>query len=151
MIRLRLAALAVSASLLASCSLPPKPSDAEKDASQPSAYARIQQIPPADPAKYNNTPSFKSWRNPYLIIRKDGVGLLDVADNEERLIKLDDLPQALAQLPASAWPYGRVVAVTESGVSGSTEDTVLIRKNRGIVLGTLESMHVLVSMGPSAG
>ena len=67
-----------------------------------------------------------------------------------RIVKPEELTQALGNLPPSAWPYGRVVAVTETGVRASGDD-VLIRKNRGIVLGTLEGMHVLVSIGPPPG
>lgn len=144
----RLSALAIGIAWFASCSESQKP--AAKAAPEPSAYARIQAIPPADTKKYGEAHSYRKWRNPYLIIRTDGVGLLDAANNEERLIKLEDLPEVLAQLPPSAWPYGRVVAVTENGVRASGDDAVM-RKNRGIVLGTLESMHVLVSTGPPPG
>ena len=116
-----------------------------------SPEARIQQIPPADPKKYQYVMGdYRDWRNPYLMIRKDGVGLLDVANDEQRLIKLEDLPKTLAQLPKSAWPYGRIVAVGENGLRASGDD-VLIRKNRGIVLGTLEGLHILVSLGPPPG
>jgi hypothetical protein len=141
---LRLSALVMCVALLASCSKPPRAQEETTAATSPEA--RLQQIPPADPQKYSQAPGFKEWRNPYLIIRKDGVALLDIQNSEEHLIKLEDLPETLAQLPRSAWPYGRVVAVIEPGVRASGDD-VLIRKNRGIVLGTLESMHVLVSIG----
>ncbi len=67
---------------------------------------QIQQIPPADPRSYSHLRDMKNWRNPYLIIHKDGVGLLDVSNDEERLLKPEELPAALAGLPASAWPYG---------------------------------------------
>ena len=87
--------------------------------------------------------------NELLVFRKDGVELLDVANSEQRLMKPEDLIQALAQLPASAWPYGRVVAVTQNGLT-SPGDDVLIRKNRALVAGTLESMHVLINWVPSA-
>jgi hypothetical protein len=137
---------AVSLAVLASCAKPPQAPEEASNAATPEV--RIQQIPPADPKKYQEVPGdYRNWRNPYLIVRKDGVGLLDVANDEQHLIKLEDLTQALAQLPASAWPYGRVVAVQENGVR-ATGDDVLIRKNRGIVLGTLEGLHVLVSVGP---
>jgi hypothetical protein len=142
---LSLIALGMSVALLASCSKPPTAPAETATATTPEA--RIQQIPPADPQKYAAMRDMKAWRNPYLIVRRDGVALLDTADNEERLMRLEDLPKALASLPASAWPYGRVVAVTEAGVRASG-DNVLIRKNRGIVHGTLETMHVLVSAGP---
>lgn len=91
----------------------------------------------------------RAWRNPYLIVRKDGIGMLDVGNNEQRLLKPEELLPALAQLPSSAWPYGRVVAVTENGV-GAPGDDVQIRRNRALVAGTLESMHVLINWVPSA-
>jgi hypothetical protein len=143
---LRLGAVAASLAVLPSCAKPPRAPEEAATAATPEA--RIQQIPPADPKKYQEVRAdYRNWRNPYLIVRKDGVGLLDVANDQQHLIKLEDLTQALAQLPASAWPYGRVVAVQENGVR-ATGDDALIRKNRGIVLGTLEGLHVLVSLGP---
>ena len=141
---LGLSALAVSIAALLSCS-----ANSPKPAPEASAYARLQTIPAADPAKFGNVRDYKSWRNPYVIIRKDGVGLLDLANNEQRLLKVEELPDALARLSQSAWPYGRVVAVAEDSVS-SPGDDVLIRKNRGIVAGTLESLHILVNWVPSA-
>jgi hypothetical protein len=40
------------------------------------------------------------------------VGLLTgVAANEEQILKPEEVLKALAQLPASAWPYGRAVAI----------------------------------------
>jgi hypothetical protein len=132
--------------VLVSCASAPK----SEIARNLSPYERIQAIPPADLKKYREVENYRTWRNPYLLIRKDGVGLLDVTNNEEHWIKLEELAEALAQLPPAAWPYGRVVAVSENGVRAIGDD-VLIRKNRGIVLGTLESMHVLVSIGPPPG
>jgi len=115
-----------------------------------SPEARIQQIPPADPQKYADMRDMKNWRNPYLIIKPNGVALLDVANHEEHLLKTEELPEALANLPPSAWPYGRVVVVSDPGLVGSANDLVPIRKNRGIVAGTLESMHILINWVPSA-
>jgi hypothetical protein len=91
----------------------------------------------------------KGWRNPYLIIKTGGVALLDPDNHEERLLKPEELTQALGNLPPSAWPYGRVVAVTENSVR-APGDGVLIRKNRALVAGTLESLHVLMNWIPPA-
>jgi hypothetical protein len=144
-----LSAVALSLALLASCAKPPQaPEEAAKAAS---AEARIQKIPPADPEKYSDVHDYKQWKNPYLFIRKDGVALLDVSNNEQLLVKPEDLPEILAQLPLKAWPYGRVVAVGQNGVLTSADDAVLIRKNRGIVLGTLESLRILVPPIPPPG
>jgi hypothetical protein len=92
----------------------------------------------------------KAWRNPYLIIRVDGVGLLDVSNNEQQIVDPDKLPEALARLPASAWPYGRVVAIQELSASASDGDKAKLRKNRALVAGALESMQVVINWVPSA-
>lgn len=132
---------------LVSCSKPPS-SPGDTAAIRPEI--RIQQIPAADPQKYAGMRDMKAWRNPYLIIRPDGVGLLDPANNEQRLLKPDELPDTLAALPATAWPYGRVVVVTENSLTSSEEQKVAIRRNKGIVAGTLESMHILINWVPAA-
>ena len=92
----------------------------------------------------------KAWRNPYLIIRTDGVALYDSADSAEILLKNDELLPALAKLPASNWPYGRVVAAAENGVRRSEQDAVALRKNKGIVGGMLESAHITVRWVPAS-
>jgi hypothetical protein len=146
MIYRRLAVLATLAVLLISCSAPQGPDTAALEAS---AAARILAIPPASPEKYRGMIDMKGWQNPYLIIKADGVALLDAGNHEERLLKPAEVTQALAKLPPSAWPYGRVVAVTENGVRAAGDD-VPIRKNRAIVAGALESLHVLINWIPSA-
>ena len=110
----------------------------------------LQAIPPADAARYERIQDMKTWRNPYLIVRKDGVVLLDSADNAEIHLKTDELLAALARLPASNWPYGRVVAAAESGARSSEQDRVAIRRNKGIVGGILEGAHVAVKWVPAA-
>jgi len=90
----------------------------------------------------------KSWRNPYLIIRTDGVAILDSSDNAEIILKPDDLLGALAHLPASDWPYGRVVAAAENGARGSEQEGVAIRRNKGIVGGMLQGANVAVKWVP---
>ena len=90
----------------------------------------------------------KAWRNPYLIVRTDGVALYDATDNAEILLKTDELIPALAKLPASYWPYGRVVAAAENRTRASEQDAVAIRRNRGIVGGMLEGAHIVVKWVP---
>lgn len=114
-----------------------------------SASARLRAIPDADLSKYGRLPSMKQWRNPYLIVSQDGVSLLDVSNNEERMLKSDELLDTLATLPPSAWPYGRVVAVQETGVSPSEDTNAAIRRNRAILAGTLEDAKVLIDWVPS--
>ncbi len=145
---MRLAAALLATAVLASCSAAPRqPDQATQEAS---AAARLQAIPLANPEKYRGTIVSKDWRNPYLIIRPDGVGLRDLPNNEIHILKVGEVAEVLARLPASAWPYGRVVAIEEDGRSGSTEDTIRMRANKGIVSGTLQSMHVRIEWVPSA-
>ena len=91
----------------------------------------------------------KTWRNPYLIVRPDGVALLDVADSAEIRLKPSELLPALAALPATNWPYGRVVAATENSAKASEQDGVAIRRNKGIVGGILQGAHIAVKWVPS--
>ena len=137
--------IAAIAAVLVSCSSAPKAPDPAA-----LATARILAIPEPTPEKYRSLVHMKGWRNPYLIIRADGVGLLDPDDHLEHILKPGELTQALGDLPPSAWPYGRVVAVTENGMRSGVADDVKIRANRAIVAGTLESMHVLINWVPSA-
>jgi hypothetical protein len=114
----------------------------------PDPEAALQAIPAADPASYDHIQDMKRWRNPYLIIRTDGVALFDSADSAEIILKPGDVLAALARLPASYWPYGRVVAATEIGARASEQDGVAIRRNKGIVGGMLEGAHVAIKWVP---
>jgi hypothetical protein len=126
------------------CSSQPKAQPAAPD-------AVLQAIPAADPAHYDQIQNMKQWRNPYLIVRADGVALLDSADSAEIILKPEALLAALARLPASYWPYGRVVAATETtAVRGSEQDGIAIRRNKGIVGGLLEEAHVAIKWVPGA-
>jgi hypothetical protein len=123
----------------------------QPDAAQPPApEVVLQAIPAADRAQVDRMRDMKNWRNPYLIVRADGVALLDAADNAEIRLKPGELLPALAALPTSDWPYGRVVAAAENATKGSEQDGVAIRRNKGIVGGMLEGAHVAVKWVPSS-
>ena len=116
---------------------------------QPDPQALLQAIPSADSAKYESIRDMKNWRNPYLIVRPDGVALYDTADSAEIILKPNELLPALAKLPSTDWPYGRVVAATENNVRTSDQDGVAIRKNKGIVGGLLQGAHIAVRWVPT--
>ena len=116
----------------------------------PAPEVVLQAIPAANAAQVERIRDMKTWRNPYLIIRPDGVALLDVADSAEIRLKPPELLPALAALPVSNWPYGRVVAAAENTAKASEQDRVAIRRNKGIVGGILESAHVAIKWVPSA-
>jgi len=93
----------------------------------------------------------RNWKNPYLIVRDDGIGLLDLSNDEIHLLKPEEVPAALAALPSSAWPYGRVVAVQENRVGRPTEAyKIQIRRNRALLAGTLEGLKIEINWVPSA-
>jgi hypothetical protein len=116
----------------------------------PAPEVVLQAIPAANIAQFERIHDMKTWRNPYLIVRRDDVALLDVADSAEILLKPAELLPALAALPASNWPYGRVVAAAENSARASEQDSVAIRRNKGIVGGILQSAHIAIKWVPSA-
>ena len=119
-------------------------------AKPPAPEVVLQAIPAANIAQFERIHDMKTWRNPYLIVRRDDVALLDVADSAEILLKPAELLPALAALPASNWPYGRVVAAAENSARASEQDSVAIRRNKGIVGGILQSAHIAIKWVPSA-
>jgi hypothetical protein len=61
------------------------------------------------------------------------------------MLKPEEVLNALAQLPASAWPYGRAVAVLVDEKRASAEqEKVALRRNRGVVEGDLQGAHVAI-------
>ncbi|MGO9649250.1 MAG: hypothetical protein ACLPOO_14490 [Terriglobales bacterium] len=139
--------LAISLAVLTACSSSKSSSSV---GSKVNPLLRIEALPPADAQQVSTVRDMKNWKNPYLIVRVDGVGLLDSANNEQRILTTDQLLAALADLPTSAWPYGRIVAVTESAATRSSEaDKAQLRKNRALVAGTLENLQVVINWVPS--
>jgi hypothetical protein len=118
----------------------------------PDAASLLQAIAAADPAKYPPLQGNKHWSNPYLVIRPDTVGLLSSATaSEEQILKPSEVLNALALLPASAWPYGRSVAIlVEEKPTASEADKIALRRNRGIVAGDLEGAQVAISWIPTS-
>ena len=141
-LRVRAASIILLIVSLGACS--PQPNAAPPD---PSTV--LQAIPVADPGQYERIQDMRKWRNPYLIIREDGVALFDAADSAEIILKTDEVLPALARLPATNWPYGRVVAAGQNGGKTLKQDYVAIRRTRGIVGGILEGAHVAVKWVPS--
>jgi hypothetical protein len=141
--RAGLAVVLLTVLVLASCS--------NTDAARaPGPIELLQAIPPANSVQYDKVKDMREWRNPYLIVRADGVALLDTADSAEIILKPEELLPALAKLPTSYWPYGRVVAAVENARRGSEQDGVAIRKNKGIVGGILDGAHIAVKWVPAA-
>lgn len=139
--------------VLASCSSQP---DTKPD---PDAMVVLQNIPAANPTKYADLREKKNWQNPYLVVRADGVGLLTgVTANQEQILKAEEVLTALAHLPPSAWPYGRVAAIlvleAPAGSGQGSErrselQKVALRRNRGTVAGELQRARVEIVWMPA--
>lgn len=142
-LRARIASILLASSALLACSQRPA-------AKTPDPRSLLQAIPAANSAQYERIHDMKAWRNPYLIVRTDGIALYDTADSAEIILKPDELLPALAKLPASNWPYGRVVAAAESGIRNSEQDAIAIRRNKGIVGGMLEGAQIAVRWVPAS-
>ena len=105
----------------------------------------LESIPAADPSKYAKFRELSGWQNPYLVVREDGIGFVDLSNNEIRILKPDEIPAQLTSLPLSAWPYGRVVLVAEAVPKNPTEQTkARLRENRGLLAGTLKELDVQI-------
>jgi len=129
--------------VLAGCSKPPQP---ETAAPQPTG---LESIPAPDPARYPPFSNMSGWKNPYLIVREDGIGFVDLSNREIHILKPEEIPAELVSLPASAWPYGRVVLVTQAVPKNATQETKTeLRKNRALLLGTLQQLDVQVREAP---
>ena len=105
--------LLIFLSALAGCTKQPAPQ-------VPDPQTILQAIPPADSAKYEHIQDMKNWRNPYLIVRADGVALFDSADSAEILLKPEDccrrwrICRLLIGLTDGWWRRGRMACAGPS-------------------------------------
>jgi len=109
----------------------------------------LESIPVPDPSKYPSIHDMTGWQNPYLVVRDDGIGFVDLSNREIHILKPEEIPAELVSLPSSAWPYGRVVLVTEA-VPKDPSDQIKadVRKNRALLLGTLKELDVQFREAP---
>ena len=129
---------------LVGCSKPPQPETAETP--QPTG---LESIPAPDPSKYPSISDMTAWKNPYLVVREDGIGFVDLSNREIHVLKQEEIPAELVALPSSAWPYGRVVLVAQAAPKNPSEQTKAdLRKNRALLLGTLKELDVQVREAP---
>jgi hypothetical protein len=134
---------------LIACSKPQQASPAATQATETPSATGLESIPPPDSSKYPTLSNMTSWRNPYLVVREDGIGFVDLSNREIRILKPEEIPAELVSLSSSAWPYGRVVLVAQAVPRNQTEQTKAdLRKNRALLLGTLKELDVQYREAP---
>ena len=105
-------------------------------------------IKPAVTERYKAIRSATKWENPYLmvgpdsiVVRARGLGL--------KIVPADALEQTLLELPVTAWPYGKVVAVQENGDRTDKSDDKPIADNVAAARATLKKLGVTFDKWPS--
>ena len=113
------------------------------------AATGLERISLPDHSKFPKFENMSDWKNPYFVVRDDGIGFVDLANHEVHILTPEQIPAELASLPLSAWPYGRVVLVTEA-VPKIPSDLAKaeLRKNRGLLAGTLKELEVEIREFP---
>lgn len=109
----------------------------------------LERIPEADSTKYPRLEDLAQWKNPQLVVREDGIGLVDVENHEVHILKMEQVEAELVSLPLSAWPYGRVVLLSQAApLDKSEEAKARLRENRGLLVGTLKNLQVKIREAP---
>jgi len=134
---------------LVACSKPPQTAPTETQTAETRQPTGLESIPPPDPSKYPPFSDMTGWKNPYLVVREDGIGYVDLSNREIHILKPEEVPAELASLASSAWPYGRVVLVAQAVPKNPTDQTKAeLRKNRALLLGTLKELDVQYREAP---
>ncbi len=153
-------------------SAPPQPTPQEKKAAmkeQDTDRQQLDQIPPPAKSRYMAIHTRESWGNPFLIVGKKTVTLrmmypegpqsqiapgsmMHPADARKRelVLRLSELPEALAALPEDSWPYGRVIALEEDPIA-SRPDRIQVRRNVENTIQVLNDLGVVVYEWPAPG
>ena len=108
-----------------------------------------ERIPKPNPTKYRSVRDGVDWKNPYLVVRPDGVEIVGMTPVAHP-IAVESVPAVLEKLPDAAWPYGLIVAVQDVGIVGSIADTPRINANRAKLLKLLQELGVAVDPWPAA-
>lgn len=132
-----------------------------------SQRAALTLIPLPTKSMYVDVREPGAWANPFLSVGADTLNLrITLADanpstigqgtllrpaaarRQEVQLRPGDLAQALLALPASAWRYGRVIAVAESPLA-SPKDRVKVRRNVEAAIKQLNDLGIVVEEWPT--
>jgi hypothetical protein len=147
----------------------PQPTLQERKAAmqeQATDRQQLDQIPPPAKSRYMAIHTRESWGNPFLIVGKKTVTLRLMypegpqsqiapgslmhpsgARKRELVLRLSELPEALAALPEDSWPYGRVIALEEDPIA-PRPDRIQVRRNVETTIQVLNDLGVVVYEWP---
>lgn len=127
---------------------------------------QMEQIPPPAKSRYVDVHSPDAWENPLLSADVDTITLRVLqadanpvkngqggmlrpvgARKQELVLRYNELPDALIAVPASAWPYGRVVAIAESPTADRKQREQIRRRIEGAIQ-SLNDMGIVVDEWP---
>ncbi len=166
----------LGAGLLSGCNAPAVPAGdspraLEQLQEQLNAQVRQQlaQIPTPMKSQYLAVRSLESWENPYLTVQQSMLtlhvmladantsglgegGLLRPrgARRQDLTVRVGELTAALNAVPASAWPYGRIVAVEEAH-NTPKRDEAEVRRSVETVMRSLNDLGVVAYEWPDSG
>ena len=106
-------------------------------------------IPKPDPKKYHAIQDGKDWKNPWLVVRPEGIEVVGITP-AGRAIPAESVPDKLEHLPDSAWPYGLIVMVSDAGIVSSSNVQPRLQANRAKLLEILKAHGIAVDLWPSA-
>jgi hypothetical protein len=105
-------------------------------------------------ALYRSIKDERDWQNPVIIVQDDGVdvqakGITGI--NGRKHVPVDALKGLLMSLPVDAWPYGRVVALTDQGIFPAPlyEDVRKMALMRTRVRAVLKSLRITAEFWPA--
>jgi hypothetical protein len=129
--------------------------------------AELEQIPVPTKSLYIDVHEPAQWANPFLAVGPETITLRIVnadanpspvgegsllrpvaARRQELELRPSDLAKAVAAIPATAWPYGRVIAVAESP-EAPRKERIQVRRNEEAAIRQLNDLGVVVEEWPS--
>jgi hypothetical protein len=123
---------------------------------------QLDMIPPPSKNRYMVVRSMESWQNPYITVQPGMLelhvtladanpspvgagGMLrpEAARRQVLNISFDKLGEAMAAIPQTAWPYGRVIAIEEAHKTPAKAEPA-VRRAMEMAVGTLSDLGIVV-------
>ncbi len=123
---------------------------ARSQESVPQTRQLDSRIGPAVPERYKSIRDAKDWANPFLVVRRDGIEVVSKGlASGRKTVRPADLERTLIELPLTAWPYGKVIPVSESSLRNpDRSDDKPIAENLEAALAILKELGVTVERWP---